>query len=140
MRNAVNCRFSVWLVMALLVAATPAAAQTGLATVTGNVHDESGGAVPGVTVTATNQGTNIAYTGVTNDIGRRIHEHRTGARPGFTRRYCATRLVYVEWFRDARNAIAREKQIKGGSRADKVALIERVNPEWKDLAVEMGLV
>ncbi len=82
----------------------------------------------------------VLYTGVTNDMGRRIHEHRTGARPGFTRRYCATRLVYVEWFRDARNAIAREKQIKGGSRADKVALIERVNPEWKDLAVEMGLV
>ena len=82
----------------------------------------------------------VLYTGVTNDIARRIHEHRTGARPAFTRRYNVSRLVYVEWFQDARHAITREKQIKGGSRADKVALIERANPEWKDLAVEMGLV
>ena len=82
----------------------------------------------------------VLYTGVTNDIGRRINEHRSGDRPSFTRRYSVTRLVYVEWFRDAKSAIAREKQIKGGSRADKIALIERGNPQWKDLAVEMGLV
>ncbi|HEU4828520.1 MAG TPA: GIY-YIG nuclease family protein, partial [Gemmatimonadales bacterium] len=82
----------------------------------------------------------VLYTGVTNDIGRRINEHRMGLRPSFTRRYNVTRLVHVEWFRDARTAIAREKQIKGGSRPDKVALIERGNPGWNDLAVEMGLV
>ena len=82
----------------------------------------------------------VLYTGVTNNIARRINEHRTGSRPSFTRRYCVTRLVHVEWFDDARSAIAREKQIKAGSRADKIALIERANPEWKNLAVEMGLV
>ena len=82
----------------------------------------------------------VLYTGVTNDLGRRINEHRMGTRPAFTRRYSVTRLVYVEWFPEARGAIAREKQIKGGSRAAKIALIERTNPEWKDLAVEMGLV
>ena len=82
----------------------------------------------------------VLYTGVTNDLERRIHEHRMGIRPSFTRHYCVTRLVYVEWCRDARGAISREKQIKGGSRADKVALIERTNPEWRDLASQMGLV
>lgn len=82
----------------------------------------------------------VLYTGITNDIARRINEHRAGTRPAFTQRYSVTRLVYVEWFQEARGAIAREKQIKSGSRAAKIALIERANPEWRDLSVEMGLV
>jgi putative endonuclease len=53
--------------------------------------------------------------------------------PGFTKHYNVDKLVYFEWFEDAPNAIAREKQIKGGSRSKKIALIEGFNPEWRDL-------
>ena len=74
------------------------------------------------------------YTGVTNHLVRRIQEHRDGLVPGFTSRYRIHRLVYFEMFRDIRGAIAREKQIKGWSRAKKVALIEEQNPTWEDLA------
>ena len=76
----------------------------------------------------------VLYTGVTNDLERRLTEHRAGLGGRFTRRYCAVRLVYVEYYADARTAIAREKQIKVGSRARKIALIERENPGWVDLA------
>lgn len=74
------------------------------------------------------------YVGVTNDLDRRMWEHRNKAVPGFTARYDLNRLVYYEHFTDIRDAIAREKQIKGWKRSKKVALIDSMNPEWKDLA------
>jgi predicted GIY-YIG superfamily endonuclease len=73
------------------------------------------------------------YVGVTSDVGRRAFEHRTGATRGFTKRYGCTRLVWFEPHERMDEAIAREKQIKSGSRKDKLALIERVNPLWVDL-------
>ena len=74
------------------------------------------------------------YVGVTRDLPLRLAQHRAGLGSRFVRRYCVTRLVYVEWYRDPLTAITREKQLKAGSRADKVALIERHNPGWVDLA------
>ena len=76
----------------------------------------------------------VLYTGVTNDLGRRVHEHKQGLIPGFTQQYRVTRLVYFEQFGDIRDAIAREKQIKGWVRARKLELIEARNPAWDDLA------
>ncbi len=76
------------------------------------------------------------YTGVTNDIARRIGEHKSGLVPGFTKKYDINKLVYLEETEDVRAAIAREKQIKGWLRTKKIALIESVNPNWKDLAEE----
>lgn len=76
------------------------------------------------------------YTGVTNRLERRLYEHKNAVTPGFTSKYSITRLVYCEPFTEIQQAIAREKQIKGWSRAKKIALIESVNREWKDLAAE----
>ena len=76
------------------------------------------------------------YTGVTNDLERRIYEHKHKMGSKFTSKYNITKLVYYEGFSDIRDAIAREKQIKGWLRAKKIALIESVNPEWKDLSAE----
>ncbi len=73
------------------------------------------------------------YTGVTSSLLHRIHQHREGLTPGFTKRYGCKSLVWYEVFADMTAAIAREKQIKGGSRAKKVALIDAMNPDWKDL-------
>ena len=73
------------------------------------------------------------YTGVTNDLLRRVHEHKEHPREGFTKRYNITKLLYYEAFDDPVSAIRREKQIKAGSRAKKEALIESVNPGWNDL-------
>jgi putative endonuclease len=81
----------------------------------------------------TNKNNTVLYTGVTNDLRRRISEHRLKLLPGFTKQYNVDKLVYFEWFEDAPNAITREKQIKAGSRKKKVALIEASNPEWRDL-------
>jgi putative endonuclease len=75
------------------------------------------------------------YTGVTNDLMRRVLEHKRKLVPGFTSRYNLNRLAFYEEFGDIRPAIAREKQIKGWLRAKKIALIESVNPEWRDLSV-----
>jgi putative endonuclease len=80
--------------------------------------------------------TGTLYTGVTNNLERRISEHKNKLLPGFTSRYNITRLAYYEAFNDIREAIAREKQIKGWLRAKKIALIESVNPGWKDLSEE----
>ena len=74
------------------------------------------------------------YTGVTNDLQRRIYEHKHGLVPGFTSRYNVTRLVYFESTPDVHAALAREKQIKGWLHNKKVALIETLNPTWKDLS------
>ena len=77
------------------------------------------------------------YTGVTNDLRRRVYEHRHKLVPGFSKRYNATRLVYYEVLEDPPSAILREKQIKGGSRAKKDDLIEGMNPGWSDLYEEI---
>jgi putative endonuclease len=76
----------------------------------------------------------VLYTGVTNDLVRRVKEHKQHLIPGFTQKYRVTRLVYFEPFGDIRDAIAREKQIKGWVRARKIELIEARNPTWADLA------
>jgi putative endonuclease len=74
------------------------------------------------------------YTGVTNDIERRVYEHKQKLVNGFTKRYNLTMLVYYETTNDVQSAISREKQIKGWLRRKKIALIESVNPEWADLS------
>ena len=73
------------------------------------------------------------YIGVTNDIVRRIYEHRTKAVPGFTSRYNITRLVRFEIYDDAVSAISREKELKKWKRRWKIELIEAHNPQWNDL-------
>jgi putative endonuclease len=74
------------------------------------------------------------YTGVTGDLDRRVIEHRQGIVDGFTKRYRIHRLVYFETFKNIRDAIVREKQIKGLDRAKRIALIEARNPAWQDYA------
>jgi putative endonuclease len=76
------------------------------------------------------------YVGMTNDLHRRIFEHKGHAIRGFTWRYNVDRLVYWETFETPDAAIKREKQVKRWRRAWKVALIERENPDWRDLALE----
>jgi predicted GIY-YIG superfamily endonuclease len=73
------------------------------------------------------------YTGVTANLAERAWQHRTGAVPGFTKRYGCKTLVWYERHERMDEAIAREKQLKGGSRARKLILIESTNPEWRDL-------
>ena len=73
------------------------------------------------------------YVGVTSDLPKRAYQHRNGWAPGFTRTYDCKILVWYEVHETMESAILREKQIKGGSRAKKLALIESVNPDWKDL-------
>jgi len=74
------------------------------------------------------------YTGVTNDLRRRVFEHKHHLAEGFTKKYNITKLVYYEGTNDVREAIARKKRIKGWLRKKKIALIESVNSEWKDLS------
>ena len=75
------------------------------------------------------------YTGVTSNLPQRIHQHREGLGEGFTRRYQCKLLVFYETYERMDEAIAREKQIKGGSRAKKMALIEAMNPQWLDMII-----
>ncbi len=82
-----------------------------------------------------NERNTVLYTGITSDLTNRIAEHRLKVHPSaFTARYNASKLVYYETTPNIAAAIAREKQIKAGSRAKKVALIEGMNPEWTNLA------
>jgi len=81
----------------------------------------------------TNANHTILYTGVTSDLVGRVAKHRSGRGSAFTSRYRTTKLVYYESGGYVRSMIAREKQIKGGSRAKKIALIESINPDWEDL-------
>ena len=74
------------------------------------------------------------YTGVTNDLRRRVYEHKHKLMPGFTSNYKIDQLIYFEAFEDINTAIAREKQIKGWLRSKKLALIETSNPDWCDLS------
>ena len=80
----------------------------------------------------------VLYTGVTNDLNRRVAEHKEGQIPGFTRKYKVTRLVYYESMPDVNAAIAREKQIKRWRREKKVKLIETINRGWDDLSREIA--
>ena len=76
----------------------------------------------------------VLYTGVTNDLIRRVYEHRNNMIPdSFTAKYGVRKLVYYEQTTDVHAALAREKQIKGGSRKKKNELVQSMNPEWKDL-------
>jgi putative endonuclease len=82
----------------------------------------------------TNQHNIVIYTGVTNNLAKRVFQHQEKIIKGFTSQYNLDKLVYYEYTTDIRAAIAREKQIKDGSRAKKIALIKTMNPEWKDLS------
>jgi putative endonuclease len=73
------------------------------------------------------------YLGVTSDLARRVHEHKTKAIPGFTERYGVDRLVWFEAYDDPATAITREKAVKKWRRDWKIRLIEEQNPEWRDL-------
>ena len=85
----------------------------------------------------TNKRHTVLYTGVTGDLRARVHHHREKLLAGFTNRYNVSKLVYYETGYDASSAIAREKQIKGGSRRKKIELINKLNPEWRDLYEEL---
>jgi putative endonuclease len=85
----------------------------------------------------TNARHTVLYTGVTNNLLRRVLQHKNKTGGAFTKRYNVDQLVYFESGDDINQAIFREKQIKAGSRQDKVDLINRTNPEWKDLYKEM---
>ena len=74
------------------------------------------------------------YIGITNNITRRLGQHRFGEVEGFTQRYQLNRLVWIEHFRNVNDAIACEKKLKGWRRSRKIALIEQINPRWLDLA------
>jgi putative endonuclease len=76
----------------------------------------------------------VLYVGVTNNLERRVFEHKTHAMKGYTETYNVTRLVYFEDYSDVRSAIDREKVIKGWLRSRKIALINSINPKWKDLS------
>ena len=84
----------------------------------------------------TNKYNSVVYTGVTNNLERRVYQHKNKLLEGFTKKYNADRLVYFEMTEDVKSAIEREKQIKGWTREKKNSLIEAVNPIWADLSNE----
>lgn len=84
----------------------------------------------------TNKSNRVLYTGVTNDLERRILEHKTKFNSGFTSKYNCNKLVYYEDHQWIEEAIAREKQIKAGSRQKKLILVNSINPLWDDLSIE----
>ena len=81
----------------------------------------------------TNWNNKVMYVGVTNDLSRRVHEHRQGLLEGFTKKYNVHKLVYFESCGEAINAISREKQIKRWTREKKNALVESKNPNWEEV-------
>ena len=81
----------------------------------------------------TNKNDNVIYTGMTNNLKRRVYEHKEKLINGFTKKYNITKLVYYEVFEDPENAILREKQIKAGSRQKKIDLINSINRKWLNL-------
>lgn len=83
--------------------------------------------------------TKTLYIGVTNNLERRIYEHKSGQIVGFTKKYNLNRLVYYESFSDVNDAIRREKQLKNWHREWKINLIESVNPDWDDLSSKLSL-
>ena len=82
----------------------------------------------------TNRSRIVLYTGVTNDLARRVWEHHNGTVKGFTKRYRLTILVYYETYNDIGDAISREKEVKDWRRSKKNALVETLNPKWIDLS------
>jgi len=82
----------------------------------------------------TNKTNSVLYIGVTNELRRRVKEHKNGQIEGFTQKYKLHKLVYYENFSDVNMAIAREKQLKGWTRVKKERLIENMNPEWNDFS------
>lgn len=86
----------------------------------------------------TNRRDGVLYTGVTSNLVQRTYQHRVGLITGFTKRYRCRRLVYFEVFENMISAIAREKKIKAGSRKKKLALIQHMNPTWRDLYDEIA--
>ena len=84
-----------------------------------------------------NKNNTVIYTGVTNNLHRRVYEHKEKLVDGFTKKYNTIKLVYYEVFTDIEEAIKREKQIKGGSRHKKIDLICKENKNWKDLYNEL---
>jgi putative endonuclease len=85
----------------------------------------------------TNRHHTVVYTGVTGNVHRRMKQHKQKHNPGFTARYNADRLVYFECYERINDALAREKQIKAGSRQKKLDLINAFNPDWRDLSEEV---
>ena len=85
----------------------------------------------------TNKRNTVLYTGVTNDLKKRIYEHKEKLVEGFTKKYNVTKLAYYEVFDDIESAILREKQIKSGPRQKKIELINGMNKEWRDLPEEL---
>jgi putative endonuclease len=85
----------------------------------------------------TNKANSVLYTGVTSDLKKRVYEHRNKLMEGFTNKYNITKLVYYELYTEPAQAIAREKQIKGGSRQKKLDLINQKNAGWRDLYDEI---
>ena len=85
----------------------------------------------------TNKYNNVLCTGITNDLKRRVYEHKEKLINGFTKKYNITKLVYYEVFEDPENAILREKQIKAGSRQKKIDLINSINRKWLNLYKEL---
>jgi putative endonuclease len=79
----------------------------------------------------------VLYVGVTNDLIRRVYEHKEKLASGFTKKYNIFKLIYYEVFNDIENAILREKQIKAGSRQKKINLVNTMNREWRDLYNEL---
>ena len=86
----------------------------------------------------TNAHNTVLYTGVTNDLARRVDEHKNGIGSAFVKKYNVHKLVYYELGDNIHAAISREKQIKGGSRQKKLDLINQMNPAWKDLYEEIS--
>jgi putative endonuclease len=85
----------------------------------------------------TNKNNKVLYTGITNDLERRVYEHKEKLVSGFTKKYNVSKLVYYDIFEDPENTIMREKQIKAGSRQKKIDLINTINKEWTDLYGEL---
>ena len=87
----------------------------------------------------TNKHRNVLYIGFTNNLERRMREHKSGAIPGYSNMYNCVMLVYFEEYNNVHQAIAREKQLKGWQRSWKDALVVRMNPQWKDLSADWDM-
>jgi putative endonuclease len=83
----------------------------------------------------TNKANRVLYIGVTNDLSRRMYEHKNALIDGFTKKYHINKLVYNECFSNMKDAILREKQLKAWRREKKIALIESTNPSWNELSI-----
>ncbi len=87
----------------------------------------------------TSRNRQVMYVGMTNDLARRLHEHRSHAVPGFTQKYRVDTLVYFEETHDVLAALEREKQVKKWRREKKDALVASTNPQWRDLGADFSL-